>query len=295
MLNLPQKVTMSNNRFVKYTYSDSCANGKLEERNDYYPFGCLMGKGLNGDFQSYKYNGKELERQIGLDIYDYGARRYDAAICRFTTMDPLAEKYYSTSPYAYCVNNPMRYVDLDGKVVVIANGSSESFKNSFIEAIKYLNEKGCGYLYNYLNSVNEVYIIKETMETYNSFDYLTKIIEWNPNNGLDTFYTILSPVSRLNHEFAHAVNFQKNSDEYKENIKQLPEGHVHEYYDSIEEKNVITGSEVKTAVALGEISNDEITRDGHYGNPIKTINPISNKPKEEVKNVIIYGNKKKSL
>ena len=292
---MPHKMIISENIFVKYAYGASCGNGKLEERNDYYPFGGLMGKGLNGDFQSYKYNGKELERQIGFDIYDYGARRYDAATCRFTTMDPLAEKYYSTSPYAYCVNNPMRYVDLDGKVVVIANGSSESFKNSFIEAIKYLNEKGCGYLYNYLNSVNEVYIIKETMETYNSFDYLTKIIEWNPNNGLDTFYTILSPVSRLNHEFAHAVNFQKNSDEYKENIKQLPEGHVDEYYDSIEEKNVITGSEVKTAVALGEISNDEITRDGHYGNPIKTINPISNKPKEEVKNVIIYGNKKKSL
>ena len=121
MLNLPQKVTMSNNRFVKYTYSDSCANGKLEERNDYYPFGGLMGKGLNGDFQSYKYNGKELERQIGLDIYDYGARRYDAATCRFTTMDPLAEKYYSTSPYAYCVNNPMRFVDTDGKKVKLTS------------------------------------------------------------------------------------------------------------------------------------------------------------------------------
>ena len=62
-------------------------------------------------------NGKELERQIGLDIYDYGARRYDAATCRFTTMDPLAEKYYSTSPYAYCVNNPVRYIDLAGRDV----------------------------------------------------------------------------------------------------------------------------------------------------------------------------------
>ena len=137
---MPQKVTMSNNRFVKYKYSDSCANGKLEERNDYYPFGGLMGKGLNGDFQSYKYNGKELERQIGLDIYDYGARRYDAATCRFTTMDPLAEKYYSTSPYAYCVNNPMRFVDTDGKLVEDANGNlvAEKGDNAWTLA-KYLN------------------------------------------------------------------------------------------------------------------------------------------------------------
>lgn len=108
---------ISENIFVKYAYGTSCGNGKLEERNDYYPFGGLMVKDLNGDFQSYKYNGKELERQIGLDIYDYGARRYDAATCRFTTMDPLAEKYYSTSPYAYCVNNPMRFVDTDGKKI----------------------------------------------------------------------------------------------------------------------------------------------------------------------------------
>ena len=101
------------------------ANGKLEERNDYYPFGGLMGKGLNGDFQSYKYNGKELERQIGLDIYDYGARRYDAATCRFTTMDPLAEKYYSTSPYAYCVNNPVKFIDPDGKIVVVSDENAK--------------------------------------------------------------------------------------------------------------------------------------------------------------------------
>ena len=101
------------------------ANGKLEERNDYYPFGGLIGKGLNGDFQSYKYNGKELERQIGLDIYDYGARRYDAAICRFTTMDPLAEKYYSTSPYAYCVNNPVKFIDPDGKIVVVLDENAK--------------------------------------------------------------------------------------------------------------------------------------------------------------------------
>ena len=44
---------ISENIFVKYSYGASCGNGKLEERNDYYPFGGLMGKDLNGDFQSY--------------------------------------------------------------------------------------------------------------------------------------------------------------------------------------------------------------------------------------------------
>ncbi len=42
---------------------------------------------------------------------------YDPAIGRFSTMDPLAEKYYSISPYAYCANNPVKYLDPDGRVI----------------------------------------------------------------------------------------------------------------------------------------------------------------------------------
>ena len=46
----------------------------------------------------------------GLDEYDSKARWYDPAICRTTTMDPLAEKYYPTTPYAWCGGNTMRLV-----------------------------------------------------------------------------------------------------------------------------------------------------------------------------------------
>ena len=42
-------------------------------------------------------------------------RAYYPALCRFMTMDPLCEKYYSISPYAYCNNNPVNYVDPDGR------------------------------------------------------------------------------------------------------------------------------------------------------------------------------------
>ncbi len=47
----------------------------------------------------------------GLDEYDSEARWYYPAIMRTTTIDPMAEKYYSISPYAWCGNNPVRYVD----------------------------------------------------------------------------------------------------------------------------------------------------------------------------------------
>ena len=45
----------------------------------------------------------------------YGARHYAPCIMRFTTMDPMCEKYYHLSPYAYCGNNPVKYVDPNGK------------------------------------------------------------------------------------------------------------------------------------------------------------------------------------
>jgi len=51
----------------------------------------------------------------GLDTYDYGARQYNPVTARWDRVDPLSEKYYSISPYAYCMGNPMKYIDPDGK------------------------------------------------------------------------------------------------------------------------------------------------------------------------------------
>ncbi len=71
-----------------------------------------FGEGIGNSDNRYKYNGKELDRMHGLDLYDYGARMQNGM--QFTTIDPLAEKYYSVSPYAYCENNPLNKIDPDG-------------------------------------------------------------------------------------------------------------------------------------------------------------------------------------
>lgn len=39
---------------------------------------------------------------------------YDPEGVRFTSIDPLAEKYYWISPYVYVANNPLKYIDEDG-------------------------------------------------------------------------------------------------------------------------------------------------------------------------------------
>ena len=90
------------------------ASGTVEQVNHYYAYGALMGESTGGDVQDFKYNGKELDRLHGLDWFDYGARHYDGVIGSWPTMDPLCEKYYSISPYAYCANSPILYIDPNG-------------------------------------------------------------------------------------------------------------------------------------------------------------------------------------
>ena len=57
----------------------------------------------------------------GLNLYDYGARLYDPLVGQFTSIDPLCEKYYSVSPYAFCVGNPVNRIDPDGRDTIRIN------------------------------------------------------------------------------------------------------------------------------------------------------------------------------
>ena len=104
------------------------STGAMKQRVNYYPFGGQLVDTLrvmmwNPNFQQYKYNGKEFNNMYGLNTYDYGARQHYPVLARWDRIDPLCEKYYGISPYAYCANNPMRFVDPDGKDVKIKVGN----------------------------------------------------------------------------------------------------------------------------------------------------------------------------
>ncbi len=88
---------------------------KLIQATDYYPFGMKYSTQVyvSGE-NKYLFNGKELQDEMGWDVYAYGARYYDPVIGRFHTIDPLAQDYSFQSPFLYAGNNPIRYIDLFG-------------------------------------------------------------------------------------------------------------------------------------------------------------------------------------
>jgi RHS repeat-associated protein len=70
--------------------------------------------------QNYLFNGKERLDALDLNWDDCQARQYNPALGKFFAMDPSAHKYSSVTPYHYVYNNPLKYVDGNGKDATIA-------------------------------------------------------------------------------------------------------------------------------------------------------------------------------
>ncbi len=104
---------------------------EIREEKSYYPFGLRHnGYGIiRGREHQYAFGGKELENSFNLNWYDFGARRYNPETGRWLSYDPLAENYIAWSPYNTSFNNPIFFIDPDGRGVL-------DFAKGFVIGVK---------------------------------------------------------------------------------------------------------------------------------------------------------------
>ncbi|WP_317205960.1 RHS repeat-associated core domain-containing protein, partial [Flavobacterium psychrophilum] len=89
----------------------------ISQHVEYIAFGEVLFEEHSSSFKSpYLFNGKELDRETNLT--NFGARYLDMKTSLWLNIDPLAEKYPGVSPYVFCLNNPVRFIDPDGREVI---------------------------------------------------------------------------------------------------------------------------------------------------------------------------------
>ena len=104
---------------IKYNLEDDLGssmvlldtNGTLVNKEEYYPFG----ETSFGSYakKRYRFSGKERDSESGL--YYYGARYYLSMSCRFISVDPKYFEYSWQSSFAFAINNPLKYIDINGE------------------------------------------------------------------------------------------------------------------------------------------------------------------------------------
>ena len=222
----------------------------------------------------YLFNAKEFDEETGM--YYYGARYYEPRLSLWMSVDPLQEKYPNISTYCYAANNPIKFIDSDGRKLLFASGTTEAFKQKFRAAIMYLHEHNADGIIAQIDKSSTIIYITERVGEASAFSKTKKTIYWDPNMGvLTSSDKKMSPVAVLNHEADHTLQYLKNPDKFAQDSKTLDPD-----YNDKEEMRVITGSEQKTALALGEISAGEVTRTDHIGIPYITKSPTTTEAKD---------------
>jgi RHS repeat-associated protein len=262
---------------------------EIVQINHFYPYGLNMEGTWNGSFpeakNKYQYNGKELNTDFGLDLSDYGARFYDAAIGRFSSRDRFTEKYLALTPYQYGANNPIRFIDINGDSIKPGEGQRAEFVAEFNQVIDKLKKIGEDGPYQQMEGSLTIYKLQEetgtTGEAGSRFDPTTNTLYWNPRVALffDETFVIISPATILSHEIDHGGRYDKEKEDMKID-QRTPDAK----YSNKEEKRVITGSEQRVAKGFGEIKEGEVTRTDHLR---ATSIPVTGPFSYEIPNTVI--------
>jgi len=98
------------------------AKANITQFDAYLPYGeLLVDEHSSSEEMPYKFNGKEFDQETGL--YYYGARYMDPKISMWLGVDPLAEKYPNVTGYCYTMDNPIKFIEIDGKDWILSTGN----------------------------------------------------------------------------------------------------------------------------------------------------------------------------
>ena len=249
-------------------------NGQVLERNDYYPYG---GRHENPSLAAdaanrWRFSGKELQTTAGVNLLDFGARLYDDRLCRWTTRDPMSEKYYGFSPYNYCAGDPVNLVDPEGMTIyvkdyasqrnvlntlskadskhiafsktgmVIVNSMHESDSKAFA-ALKTLSESKV----NYNISSSLFYNTKEGIKVFKFGDAYEKGMTLMPNSQVDS-----SP----DDDVYIVTNSLLNEIEQASNLAHEAYGHAY-FYDRLLNGEDVSPYHKYVTTYLGSVWDDE--------------------------------------
>jgi len=102
--------------------TDSAKNGV--QYCEYLPYGEPFIDQRSTTWSSrYTFSGKERDSETGYSYF--GARYYHSDLSVWLSVDPMSDKYPNLTPYAYCANNPMKFVDPNGRMTTVALGDND--------------------------------------------------------------------------------------------------------------------------------------------------------------------------
>ncbi len=171
------------------------------------------------------FSGKESQSFLyaSIPLLDFGARMYNPAIARWTAADPLSEDYHGVSPYAYCVNSPMTYVDSDGRIIHLANNYAGGIENIARISVTSLGSQ----VISHLIQSNDVYTLNSKLFTTDSgYDSNNLNINYvgNPwRRGLPVDGGSFNSMLAMGHELFHAYDhsnrlFNSSNAAYRKDI-----------------------------------------------------------------------------
>ena len=177
--------------------------GAVVETNDYYPSGKRItpppvAEPVEATSQSatspnrWLFSGKESQSFLyaNIPLLDFGARMYNPTIARWTTSDPMSEKYYGISPYVYCLGNPISIIDPNGMDIwtMDEKGNVVWVKESDDHRLYYMNNDGL--LSDDYVSVSDRSILDDLTKTEAKVDGGAKVSSHTSKTGINDIFKV---------------------------------------------------------------------------------------------------------